>query len=203
MQQSNHVLSESVSSSTPVDALGLWIEGTTRSGKTTRLIQQFSSRAMQPQAERPPAQVTSQVIHSQISPIRPCLFFTASGSNRQTVAARLAPLSEQNQTIWLVTPISFFQSEVIQQWPALMQELGFKASPPLRLRPEREQDLAARLWQPEQASGRFRQAGVSDARLVNRTLSLLQLAAASGIAHEQIPLILQQGLPESDRKSVV
>ncbi len=83
-------------------------------------------------------------------------------------------------------------------WPGLMGQLGYPSAPPLRLRPEKEQELAARLWQPEQSSGRFRQAGLSDARLVDRTLSLLQLAAASGLPHEQIPQILQQGLPDSE-----
>ena len=219
--QSHQVLPKSTSSSSPLDALGLWIEGTTRSGKTTRLIQQFSSWVRQlqtnpgsdPEFDPELGYVTSQEIHPQISSIRPCLFFAASGSNRQTLAARLATLSGQivsgqivseqslselNRHILLVTPISFFQAEVIQNWPALMQQLGCQASTPLRLRPEKEQELATRLWQPELSSGRFRQAGVSDPRLVNRTLSLLQLAAASGIAHEQIPLILQQGLPESE-----
>ena len=170
----------------PPEALGLWIEGTTRSGKTTRLIQQLRYWATQPQADR-----------------RSAVFFAASGSNRQALvamAALSAPIQAQKRLT--TTPIGFFETEVIAHWPMLMQQLNSKAAAPglapLRLRPEKEQELAARLWQPERASGRFRQAGVSDMRLVNRTLSLFQMAAASGLGHEQIPLILQQGLPDAE-----
>jgi hypothetical protein len=183
MQQSNQFPPNSVSSKSPFDPVGLWIEGTTRSGKTTRLIQQFRDWRHQSGEA--------------------ALFFAASGSNRQTLAVKLATLSGQipAQTSLTTTPIRFFQAEVTEHWPALMQQLGFPVSAPLRLRPEKEQELAARLWQPEQSSGRFRQAGVSDARLVNQTLSLFQLAAASGLTHEQIPVILQQGLPDSGDNS--
>lgn len=156
----------------------IWIVGPTGSGKTARLIQQFQAWTGGAGANQPA-----------------CLFFAASSSNRLLLTERLTQVA-QGHNFSTVTPISFFQGEVMQFWPLLQQQLGLKAGQPLRLHPETEQDLAARLWQAELSSGKLRQPGVKDALAVQHTLELLRLAAANGTPHEQIPLVLQQGMPE-------
>lgn len=159
----------------------IWIVGSTGSGKTTRLIKQFQDWAA-PGWQNQPV----------------CLVFAALGDNRLTLAERIAETTQGRYPFDSVTPLSFFQNEVMLFWPLLMQRLGLKTQFPLRLRPETEQELATRLWRPELESGRLRQAGVRDHLMVQRTLNLLQVAAASGTPHEQIPLILQQGFSDQE-----
>ena len=65
---------------------------------------------------------------------------------------------------------------------------------PLRLRPETEQMLAQRLWEPYLEDGGLEQLGTRHKRQVRRALDLLQLAGAAGLAPEEIGERLQQGL---------
>lgn len=157
-----------------------WVVGLTGSGKTARLIEQFQAWA------------AIATPNWQIQPV--CLVFAAMGDNRLQLVERIQTATEGRYPFDSVTPFSFFEQEVMLYWPLLMQQLDLKTQFPLRLRPETEQDLATRLWQPALESGRLRQAGVSDYFMVRRTLDLLQLAAVSATPHEQIPELLEQGM---------
>ena len=125
-----------------------WISGGTRSGKTRRLVEQFGTLAQaltDPESELPP---------------QPMLVFAATGDNRITLAEQLANQMGQSQSDLLptpypfdsTTPLGFFQDEVILFYPLLVEQLGIPARFPLRLRPETEQELATRLWQPGKRS---------------------------------------------------
>jgi hypothetical protein len=127
-----------------------------------------------------------------------CLVFAANGDNRIDLADRLADATQGQYRFVSSTPLGFFQNEVILFWPLLMQQLGLTAQFPVRLRPETEQELATRLWQPELESGRLRQEGVRDYFVVRRTLDVLQLAGSAGVALEDIPTILSDGLMTPD-----
>ncbi len=164
-----------------------WIVGESGSGKTARLIQHLT-RLHQNSNTSPDA--------------RAILVFAASGTNRAALAERLTAAGLLTpDPIHLTTPIGWFEAEVVQFWPLLTQVLapGLNLPPyPLRLRPEKEQELVTQLWQSAIDSGRFRQRGLSSAALVNQALGFLQLAASSGTPHEQIGLILQDGWPTAE-----
>jgi hypothetical protein len=148
--------------------------GATGSGKTAQLLQQAQKWAVQSDA---------------------VLIFAASAESQKILTERLVVLPDCNfpGSDHIVTPTRFFQREVNQFWSLLQQQLGLKPQLPFRLHPEAEQDLAARLWQPQLESGALRQPGVSSMTTVERMLNLLRLAAAGGTPHEQIALILEQG----------
>ncbi|NJO73247.1 MAG: recombinase family protein [Leptolyngbyaceae cyanobacterium RM1_406_9] len=160
----------------------VWITGSTRSGKTSRLIEQFQDLA-QMFAEQP---------HPH--PVPAMLVFAANGDNRIELADQIAVSTQAQFPFDSTTPLGFFQSEVILFWPLLAQQLDLKTQFPLRLRPETEQELATRLWQPELEDGRLSQEGVNEYYLVRRSLDLLQLAASGGIPTEDIASILKDGL---------
>lgn len=169
-----------------VPSPSVWITGPTRSGKTTQLVETFCQWS----AEASPS--------SQIYPLPPILVFAATGDNRIELADRMAAASQGRYAFDSATPLGFFQDEVLLFWPLLVEQLSLKAQFPIRLRPETEQELATRLWQPELESGRFHQEGVRDYYLVRRTLDLLQLAATSGTPPEDIPIILKDGFAEQE-----
>jgi hypothetical protein len=157
----------------------LWITGSTRSGKTQRLIEQFSTWAKgQPQPTE-------------------ALFFAATGDNRLDLADRITAVAGQSR-FDTATPIGFFQDEVTLFFPLIVQQLGLKDQFPLRLRPETEQELATALWQQHLTEGNLQQAGINDYFMVRRTLDLLQLAANSGTPLEDIAPILRAGLSEQE-----
>ena len=126
------------------------------------------------------------------------LVFAAIGDNRIDLVDRLVAATQSHYSFYSTTPLGFFQDEVTLFWPLLIQQLDLKAQFPLRLNPENEQELAARLWQPEIDRVIGAQAGVSEARLVRKILDLLQLAALAGISADDIPTLLQQGLAQQD-----
>ncbi|MBF2051230.1 MAG: recombinase family protein [Elainella sp. C42_A2020_010] len=177
-----------------VPTTSIWYTGATGSGKTTRLIEQLRHwTGVQTAGVQSP-----ESGFSLVSQAPPCLIFAASSSNRLSLLDRIAPAATPaSSTLFeCFTPVGFFQNEVMQFWPLLMAQLELKTEAPMRLHPETEQELAARLWQPQLESGQLRQTGVPDAMMVQRTLELLRLAAASGTPHEQIPLLLEEGLTE-------
>lgn len=157
----------------------IWITGTTRSGKTQRLIEQFSIWA------------------KKGTTAAEALFLAATGDNRLDLADRIT--TEAGQLRFdTATPIGFFQDEVTLFFPLIVQQLGLKDQFPLRLRPETEQELATGLWQSLLTEGNLQQAGVSDYYLVRRTLDLLQLAATSGTSPEDIAAVLKAGFSEQE-----
>ena len=184
----------------------IWIAGATRSGKTSHLIRQFCQWAAQTgvsvSAAYPPTspprvgQAPSSLLSSTELP--GILVFAAIGDNRIDLVDRLVAATQRHYSFYSTTPLGFFQDEVTLFWPLLIQQLDLKAQFPLRLNPENEQELAARLWQPEIDRVIGAQAGVNEARLVRKILDLLQLAALAGIPADDIPILLQQGLVEQD-----
>jgi hypothetical protein len=169
-----------------VQSPSLWITGPTRSGKTSRLIEQFCQWVTTDPTSSPASQPLSKL---DATPAY--LVFTASGLVE--LVDRITQATEGQYPVQATTPLRFFRDEVTLFWPLLIQQLNLRAQFPLRLRPETEQELATRLWQPALEAGLLQQTGISEYRLVRRTLDLLQLAGASGVPVEDIPQVLAQG----------
>ncbi|MEG3895375.1 MULTISPECIES: recombinase family protein [unclassified Microcoleus] len=171
----------------------IWIVGAARSGKTARLVEQF---CLWSQTVKPMPVTVSGRGHSgrrragQTAPA--ILVLAANGDNRLEFADRIAVATEGKYAFHSTTPFGFFEQEVLLFWPLLVQSLNLRAQFPLRLQPETELELAARLWRRELDEGILQQTGVSPNRMVRRTLDLLQLAAVSGTPREEIPSILEQ-----------
>lgn len=181
----------------------IWIIGTTRSGKTTRLIRQFCTW-MQIEADASLVATASSPL-ARSAATKPStltsvgvLVFAAIGDNRLDLSDRLTLATHGNCPVYSTTPLGFFQDEVALFYPLLVQQLGLSAQFPLRLNPENEQELATQLWQPELDSLISQQPAMNRDRLVRRILDLLQLAALAGIPIEDLPTILQQGLAGQD-----
>ncbi|MCY7323728.1 MAG: recombinase family protein, partial [Phormidesmis sp. CAN_BIN36] len=161
----------------------IWVIGTTRSGKTTRLVRQFYDWV------RPAIEQSSNQTDIGV------LVLSAIGDNRLDLVDRLTAATQGKCPFRATTPLGFFEDEVTLFWSLLTQILELKAQFPVRLRPENEQELATRLWRVEldDAIGR---SGLSEARLVRRILDLMQLATLGGITIADIPTLLEQGLPQ-------
>ncbi|MBW4537802.1 MAG: recombinase family protein [Myxacorys chilensis ATA2-1-KO14] len=160
----------------------VWVTGASRSGKTTRLVNQFCEWV------RPG--LTRGVTQSAIG----VLVLAAIGDNRLDLADRLTAATQGKCPFRSTTPLGFFEDEVMLFWSLLIGSLDLKATFPIRLRPENEQELATRLWRAELDSAIAR-TSYSEARLVRRILDLMQLASLSGITLDEIPLLLEQGVP--------
>ncbi len=156
----------------------IWIEGPTRSGKTTELI----DRLEQFQASQSTA------------PGTPWLVFAANGDNRIALAGQIADRLQDRVPQTTTTPAGFIQNEVILFWPLLVQLLDLQAQFPLKLRPENEQLLASQLWQPALQDGSLLIEGWRESQTIRRILDFFQLAASAGIPAEDIPARLQQGM---------
>jgi len=172
----------------------VWIVGSARSGKTARLVEQFCiwSKTVKPMPTKVSGRSSSGRRRAgQTAPA--ILVLAANGDNRLELADRIAVATEGKYTFHSTTPFGFFEQEVLLFWPLLVQSLDLRAQFPLRLQPETELELAARLWRRELDEGILQKTGVSPNRMVRRTLDLLQLAAVSGTPREEIPSILEQG----------
>jgi hypothetical protein len=177
-----------------VDSDSIWIVGAARSGKTSRLIEQFCiwSQSVKPLSAKMSSRLGSG--RRRIGQTGPAiLVLAANGDNRLELADRLAVATQGKYAFDSTTPFGFFEEEVMLFWPLLVQSLDLRAQFPLRLQPETELELATRLWRRELDEGILRQIGVSPNRMVRRTLDLLQLAAVSGKPVEEIPSILEEG----------
>ena len=154
-----------------------WISGSTRSGKTEQLIA-FAAETGAEQRQ-------------------PLLAFAANGDNRMVLASRMTDGLGDRVATFTSTPAGFIQDEVILFWPLLVQALSLQAQFPLKLRPENEQALATQLWQPRLEDGALSVDGWREARTVRRTLDFLQLASQGCIPIEEIPKMLQAGMPSA------
>ncbi|NJK53480.1 MAG: recombinase family protein, partial [Leptolyngbyaceae cyanobacterium SU_3_3] len=143
----------------------IWVVGETRSGKTTRLVQQFCKWVL------PGVDSNTQ------TPIN-VLALAAIGDTRLELVDRLTTATQGKCPFRATTPLGFFEDEVMLFWSLLIRVLGLKAQFPVRLRPENEQELATRLWKPE-LDQIVAQTGIRESRLVRRVLDLMQLAALS------------------------
>ena len=172
----------------------LWITGTSRTGKTSRLAQEFC-RWVRKQLS-PSSRKSQQILPKQeLTPA--VLVFAANNNNRRKLADSLSLAVEGTYPVICKTPVGFITDEVLLFWPLLFEQLNLKAQFPLRLRPETEQELATKLWR-EKPEWDILVATSNEYRLVRQTLDLLQLAGTSGIPAEDIPTILEQGLPSLD-----
>ncbi|MEH2015071.1 recombinase family protein [Nostoc sp.] len=199
----------------------VWIVGTSRSGKTARLVEQFCSWV------QPEKQLTESFYTKKLGQKKGDGFSTRRSANANAKGERIPEFLYLKQTepgvlvlaanddnrrelgdiivtstlgkypVRAKTPLGFFQDEVILFWPLLINSLSLKAQFPVRLRPETEQELATKLWRPQLDEEILRIAGVNESRLVRRILDLLQLAAYSGVRCEDIAQILAKGLGDN------
>ena len=177
----------------------LWITGSTRTGKTTRLLAQFQQWVegglwQSQQISRAKSRMSRR--DRRMTPA--ILVFAANDDNRRDLAERLTTAIQGRYPVIAKTPLGFFQDEVILFWPLLIQRLNLKAQFPLRLRPETEQELATWLWRSHLERWSTQLPGANESTKVRRILDLLQLAAVSGTPTEDIPAILQQGILEEE-----
>ncbi len=185
----------------------VWIVGMSRSGKTARLVEQFA-RWMQDENHDQESFYTKRptIKNSDRLPKRlyshrtegAVLILAANDDNRRELADKIVMATTGKYPVRCKTPLGFFQDEVILFWPLLVQSLKLKAQFPVRLRPETEQELATRLWRPYINEEILRRAGINEYRLVRRILDLLQLAASSGTAVEDIGKVLATALAPED-----
>lgn len=172
---------------TAVLILSIWISGTTRSGKTTRLVREFQKWVSNQRSRYQGVARSAQ----QLAPA--ILVLAANDDNRRELADKLAAAVEGSYPVISKTPLGFISDEVMLFLPLLFERLQVKAQFPLRLRPETEQELATRLWREELDELDLPLTGSSEYRLIRRTLDLLQLAGASDTPAEDIPAIATQG----------
>ncbi|WP_445627052.1 recombinase family protein [Nostoc sp. DSM 114167] len=184
----------------------VWIVGTSRSGKTARLVEQFCNWVKSEKqytesfyTKKPGRKKTGDVPEflylKQTEP--GVLVLAANDDNRRELGDIIVTSTLGKYPVRAKTPLGFFQDEVILFWPLLINSLNLKAQFPVRLRPETEQELATKLWRPQLEEEILRLAGVNESRLVRRILDLLQLAAYSGIPCENIAQILAKGFGEN------
>ncbi|MEH2361961.1 recombinase family protein [Nostoc sp.] len=199
----------------------VWIVGTSRSGKTARLVEQFCSWVKSENKDtelfytkrqgrkKGDGLSATRYAHANAKGDRipeflylkqtepGVLVLAANDDNRRELGDRIVTSTLGKYPVRAKTPLGFFQDEVILFWPLLINSLNLKAQFPVRLRPETEQELATKLWRPQLDEEILRIAGVNESRLVRRILDLLQLAAYSGTPCEDITQILARGLGEN------
>jgi hypothetical protein len=165
----------------------IWIEGGTRSGKTGVLVDRF--------CEWVDERLASQGREKQSLPDTKILILTGNDDSKRALGDVLAQqlVGRANYPIVPKTTIGFIQDEVLLFYPLLIQQLNITADFPLRLRPETEQELATKLWQPAIDRVNWREIAPSEYRFVRRILDLIQLAAYAGMPLESIPRLLANG----------
>ncbi|AFZ23933.1 hypothetical protein Cylst_1658 [Cylindrospermum stagnale PCC 7417] len=184
----------------------IWIVGTSRSSKTTCLVERFcvwmqgsnkktESVYTKSQGTKKPDSTPKPLYLRQTEP--GVLVLAANDDNRRDLSDAIVTKTLGKYPIRAKTPLGFFQDEVILFWPLLIQSLQLKGQFPVRLRPETEQELATKLWRSQLDEETLRRAGVNEYRLVRRILDLWQLAAYSGTPCEDITQILQSGLQKN------
>jgi hypothetical protein len=175
----------------------IWIEGGTRSGKTTALVDQF----WQWLHDRDVPDKHSQA-HAKI------LVLAGNDDTKRDLGDALterlqqrSPSKAQAQhSILAKTTIGFIQEEVLLFYPLLIAKLNLPAQFPLRLRPETEQELATKLWHSALERLNWREIAPSEYRFVRRILDLLQLAAYSCTPLASLPQILSEGFGSDQRE---
>ena len=163
----------------------LWFSGTSRSGKTFRLVSEFSNWVRKQLFRSPRA--SPQNLATAV------LVFAANNQNRRELSDRLISAVDGTYPVVCKTPVGFITDEVMLFFPLIFEQLNLKAQFPLRLRPETEQELATNLWRNQSDWSTLCEFD-NEYRLVRQTLDLMQLAGASGVPTEDISVILQQGL---------
>ncbi|KAF3885090.1 MULTISPECIES: hypothetical protein [Nostocales] len=184
----------------------LWITGPSRSGKTSRLVEQFCHWVFSTNSSKRHYTKTQERKNSNNSPKRlypqqselGVLVLAANNENRRDFTDKLVSVTEGKYPVRGKTPLGFIQDEVILFWPLLIESLQLKAQFPVRLRPETEQELATKLWRSQFNEEILRQVGINEYRLVRRILDTLQLAAYSGTNFAEIENILSRSLANQE-----
>ncbi|MEH2182683.1 recombinase family protein [Nostoc sp.] len=184
----------------------VWIVGSSRSGKTARLVEQFCNW-VKSEKQYTESFYTKKSGRKKTGHVPEFLYLkqtelgvlllAANDDNRRELGDIIVTSTLGKYPVRAKTPLGFFQDEVVLFWPLLINSLNLKAQFPVRLRPETEQELATKLWRPQLDEEILRIAGVNESRLVRRILDLLQLAAYSGIPCEDIAQILAKGFGEN------
>ena len=103
----------------------IWIFGTSRSGKTTRLLNQFSAWLQIKDSKLSnlfdnPIDPTANLHQRELS----ILLLAANDDNRRELADRVTTLTLGKSPIRVKTALGFFQDEVILFWPLLIDLLS-------------------------------------------------------------------------------
>ncbi|AFZ32869.1 hypothetical protein Glo7428_4426 [Gloeocapsa sp. PCC 7428] len=177
----------------------VWIEGSSRSGKTARLVTQFcrwvenTTNGQKPRhLPKPQKHLNNQQTELAV------LCLAANDDNRRELVERIVTVTAGKYPVRAKTPLGFFQDEVMLFWPLLIQILNLRAQFPVRLRPETEQELATRLWRSHLDSETIRATGVNEYRLIRRILDILQLAAYSGTPIAEIAPLLERSFSTTE-----
>jgi hypothetical protein len=158
----------------------IWYTGESRSGKTQRLVD------------------TALAWLPQLAPAQQLLLLAANDENKQGLHERISLATAGRYPIRVQTPLGFLQEQVHLFYPWIAQVANLPGVTPIRLRPETEQALATRLWQPDLQMQSWQSLGVSEYRLVRRLLDLMQLAANGLIEVADISDKLQLGYGQND-----
>ncbi|PZO44511.1 MAG: hypothetical protein DCF19_01825 [Pseudanabaena frigida] len=162
----------------------LWIEGSSHSGKTDRVVRQFCSWTESDFAHQSNPQAASQKV----------LVLAVDSEQRRQLSDRLMLATHGQYPVTAVTPLSFFRDEIRLFWTLIVKNLNLKAQFPLLLRVENEQELANQVWKDRIETETLRMEGVGRDRLVRRLLDLFLLAAYGGRDITEIPVILKAGM---------
>ncbi len=160
----------------------VWIEGGTRSGKTLALVTQVCQWLQE--------RVSLSELSGGNAQI---LVLAGNDDSKRNLGDQLTVATQGKYPITAKTTIGFIQDEVMLFYPLLIQKLSLPGHFPLRLRPETEQELATKLWQPALERMNWREIAPTEYRFVRRTLDLFQLAAYSCTPLESMPSLLAAG----------
>lgn len=160
--------------SLPQTGLPQWIRGTTRSGKTTRLIQGFCQWA-ESRSRCPHALAGNQFTQA--------IVLGSTGDNQIRLRQDLFAASPQACSPYTTSPLGFIQQEVLLFWPLIADRLGLSILFPLRLRSETEQELACQLWETI-VFGKGQLPPKTLDRAVRNELDLFMLAINRGLPWE-------------------
>ncbi|MDX2256896.1 MAG: hypothetical protein NW214_15395 [Pseudanabaenaceae cyanobacterium bins.39] len=163
-----------------------WVEGGSCCGKTAQMVRWFQDWVETDFATQANPQGASQQV----------LLIAIDANQSRQLSDRLVIATHGQYPVNSVTPLSFLRNEVQLFWTFLVKKLELKAQFPVLLRVENEQELALKCWQERLDTGILQMGGVGRDRLVRRLLDLFLLAVSAGNDLKEVPLILEQGLPD-------
>ena len=117
---------------------------------------------------------------------RTILCFAVSSELRSQLSRRLQADTQNRAIVQVLTPMGFFQREVLLYWPLLQDSLGLLARFPLTIAPENEQELANQLFEKDLEQEDFAIEGMSRTEIVRHIIDNLQLAASAGLPATEI-----------------
>lgn len=159
----------------------LWIEGNSRCGKTTALVNQLEKW------------IEEEKTKHSIPLIKPPLIICANREERTNLQKQIfSQIKDLHCTIEIQTVSGFIINEVQLFFPLIANELNLKNPFPIRLYPETEQELASQLWRDSLSAELLSLFG-NESICVRRLLDLLQLAGMAGIPFENIGNRLKSG----------